>query len=198
MPLLPEQLRVLAYARKRGTDAPLDGIRTRVAGTFAEFEALVETIPPETAREHRSTSVWSVQEVVDHLIVSERPAVQQLAKLLAGEDDDQPIPAGLQSADPFALDWPVLRQEFRTVHENLRDLLARASDDVSLTATAPVQLVVKCARPDGTLEPVTWVERLDWKAYAILLLHAHNREHIAQVQRILNAPPTGKADADQL
>ena len=40
---------------------------------------------------------------------------------------------------------------------------------------------------DGTLAPVSWVERFDWKSYSILL-HAHNREHIAQVQRILSAP----------
>ena len=48
-------------------------------------------------------------------------------------------------------------------------------------------MVVKCAGSDGTLAPVSWVERFDWKAYSILL-HAHNREHIAQVQRILSAP----------
>jgi len=51
-------------------------------------------------------------------------------------------------------------------------------------------MVVKCARPDGALEPVSWLERFDWKAFSVLL-HAHNREHIAQVERILNAPPPG-------
>ena len=54
------------------------------------------------------------------------------------------------------------------------------------TATAAVRMVVKCATPDGTLQAVSWDHRFDWKAYAILL-HAHNREHIAQVHRILKA-----------
>lgn len=192
--LLPEQLRALAYARKRGTESPVHAIRTRVTGTYAEFEALVAPIPPEVAREHRSTSAWSVQEVVDHLIESERPAARQLAQLLAGREVAEPIPASLQSADPLALDWQVLVQRFRTVHENIRDLLVGATEEVPLTATAPVQMVVNCARPDGTLQPVSWVERFDWKAFAILL-HAHNREHIAQVQRILNAPSAGRPDA---
>ena len=47
-------------------------------------------------------------------------------------------------------------------------------------------MVVKCADPDGSLRPVHWLERFDWKAFAILL-HAHNREHMAQIQRTLAA-----------
>lgn len=188
MSLLPEQLRALAYVRKRGTEAPLDSIRTRVAGTYSELRALVEAVPAEVARERRSTSGWSVQEVVDHLVESDRRAVDQLGLLLAGESVDTPIPASLQSPRPLDRDWSALLHELRAVHQGILDLLAAATDDLPLTATAPVQMVVKCAGPDGTLTPVSWLERFDWKAYSILL-HAHNREHIAQVERILNAPP---------
>ncbi len=187
MSLLPEQKRALAYARLRGTDAPVESIRTRVAATYRELEALLDTIPSAVAREHRATSAWSVQVVVDHLVESERPAVGQLAHLLAGDSVDDAIPASLQSAAPLDLDWQALRLQLRTVHENIVDQLARATDALPLAATAAVQMVVKCADPEGHLQPVTWVERFDWKAYAILL-HAHNREHIAQVHRILNAP----------
>ena len=190
MTLLPEQLRALAYARKRGTNAPAAEIRARVRATYSEFDALVGTIPAETAREHRATSAWSVQEVVDHLVESDRRAVTQLTQLLAGKGVAEAIPASLQSDRPLDLDWRVLVQRLRTVHENILELLAAATDEVPLEATAPVQMVVKCAGPDGTLAPVSWVERFDWKAFAILL-HAHNREHIAQVQRILSAPSTG-------
>lgn len=188
MTLLPEQLRVLSYVRKRGTEAPLDSIRDRVAGTYAEFEALVGALSPEVAREHRTSSEWSVQEVVDHLVQSDRPAVEQLAQLLAGKSvDAPPIPASLQSSNPLALDWTGLLGDFRKVHQEILDGLAAASDDILTVATAPVQMVVKCSDADGTLKPVSWVERFDWKAFSILL-HAHNREHIAQVQRILDAP----------
>lgn len=190
MTLLPEQLRALAYARKRGTNAPVAEIRARVRATYSEFEALVGSIPAETAREHRATSAWSVQEVVDHLVESDHRAVGQLARLLAGKDVSEAIPASLQSERPLDLDWHALVQHFRTVHENVLELLAGATDEVPLEVKAPVEMVVKCARPDGTLAPVSWVERFDWKAFSILL-HAHNREHIAQVQRILSSPSTG-------
>lgn len=185
--LRPEQLRALAYVHKRGTKAPLAEIRSRVAGTYAEIESLVADVPAEVARSRRpEVSAWSVQEVVDHLVESERPAANQLARLLAGQDVEEPIPAGLQSEDPLGHDWHALRGDLRTVHENVLDHLATAADDVPVTAKAPVEMVVKCEEPDGTLRPVHWIQRFDWKAYSILL-HAHTREHIAQIHRILAA-----------
>ena len=78
----------------------------------------------------------------------------------------------------------MLLQNFRTVHTMVLDVLGRANDSTPQTAVAAVQMVVKCAASDGTLRPVSWVHFFDWKAFAILL-HAHNREHIAQVHRIL-------------
>jgi len=184
--LRPEQQRALGYVRKRGSEAPVDAIRERVAGTYALLDALIEPIPTDVARDHRSTSAWSIQEVVDHLVESDRPAVEQLAQLLAGQSVDEAIPASLQSAAPLAKDWDDLRAQLRGIHRDLVAMLAAASGDEPTTATAPVQMVVKCAGPDGTLEPVAWLERFDWKAFAILL-HAHSREHIAQIQRILAA-----------
>lgn len=183
--LRPEQLRALAYVHKRGTKAPLAEIRARVAGTYAEIEALVEEVPAEVARRrHPEVSAWSVQEVVDHLIESERPAAGQLERLLAGREVEEHVPAGLQSEDPLGHDWQALRGDFRTVHENVLDHLAAAGDDVPLTAKAPVEMVVKCEEPDGSFRPVHWIQRFDWKAYSILL-HAHTREHIAQIHRII-------------
>jgi len=181
-----EQKRALDYARRRGTDAPVEAIRERVAATFATLDALVETIAPAVARDHRSTSAWSIHEVVDHLVESDRPAVEQLAQLLAGQSVEKAIPASLQSAAPLAKDWNDLRAQLRGVHSDLLAVIAVATGDEPTVATASVQMVVKCAAADGTLEPVAWLERFDWKAFAILL-HAHNREHIAQIQRILAA-----------
>ncbi|HSF40798.1 MAG TPA: hypothetical protein VLT87_13470 [Thermoanaerobaculia bacterium] len=112
--------------------------------------------------------------------------------MLAGESVDNPIPASLQSPHPLEREWTALLRELRAVHQDILGLLAAAKDDLPLIATAPVRMVVKCAGPDGTLEPVSWLERFDWKAYSILL-HAHNREHIAQIERILNEGPGGGA-----
>jgi len=186
--LRPEQARALVYARRRGSEAPAESIRRRVSETYAELQSLIATVPPAIAREHRATSGWSIQEVVDHLVESDRPAVAQLAELLAGRSVGEPIPASLQSANPHALDWDALQSSLRAVHREIVALLDGAGDEVPLEATAAVQMVVKCATPDGSLEPVSWLERFDWKAFAVLL-HAHNREHIAQIQRILAAPP---------
>ncbi|MGH9382025.1 MAG: DinB family protein [Thermoanaerobaculia bacterium] len=162
-------------------------IRSRVASTYREIEELVAPVAPALTRERPGASSWSVHEIVDHLVESERRAARQLAQLLAGSSVDDPIPAGLQSPRPFGVEWHTLLDRFRGAHERILELLDSASDEPPLAATAPVELVVKCASPDGTLEPVHWFERLDWKAYAIVI-HMHNREHIGQVQRILESP----------
>jgi hypothetical protein len=57
-------------------------------------------------------------------------------------------------------------------------------------------MVIKRARPDGSFEPVHWVERFDWKAFAVLI-HAHNREHVDQVERILAAVAPGEGPAEE-
>jgi hypothetical protein len=183
MTLRPEQERALAYARRRGTEAPLAEIRARVAATFAELDALLAGIAAERAR-RAPASGWCVQEVADHLVESDRPGVEQLRALLAGVSPAAPIAASLQSPAPLERDWDALRAELCGIHEAMLSALDGAHDGVPQEARAPVQMVVKCADADGTLRAVQWVERFDWKAFAILV-HAHNREHIAQLQRIL-------------
>lgn len=168
-------------------------IRQRVAGTYAEIESLVESLPPPQASQRTAVSGWTVHEVVYHLVLSDRPAAAQLEELLRGNTVAAAIPASLQAPEPFAVAWPALLAEFRAVHRGIIDLLAGATDEVPLTATAPVRMVVKYEGPDGVLRPVEWEERFDWKAYSILL-HAHSREHIAQVHRILGALTAVDAD----
>ena len=184
--LRPEQERALGYARRRGTQAPAGEVRDRVRATYDALAALVAEIPADLAARRPAPDAWSVHEVVDHLAESDRRAAGQLEQLLAGQPVDEPIPAALQSRDPLSVGWDALRRELRHVHGRVLDALAGAGDATALDATAPVVMVVKCADPDGSLRPVHWLERFDWKAFAILL-HAHNREHMAQIQRTLAA-----------
>jgi hypothetical protein len=186
MNLRPEQERALGYARRRGTQALLADIESRVSSTYGRFEALVRSIPAGIARTRPSPSAWCVQEVVDHLVVTDGLALEQLQQLLAGESSEAPIAASLQSPAPLDADWHSLLADFSLVHQRVLAVLDGASDDVPLRATAPVEMVVKCATGAGTVTPVHWVQRFEWKAHAILL-HVHNREHIAQVQRIVTA-----------
>jgi hypothetical protein len=184
--LRPEQDAALGYARRRGTEAPLAAIRSRLAGTCAEIEDLVAPLTEEEAARRPAPGSWCVHEVVDHLVESDHRASEQLAELVAGRSVVSHIPAGLLSAAPFATPWAGLRARFAAVHRDVLAILDGASDAAPLTATAPVEMVVKCAGPDGSATPVHWIERCDWKAFAILV-HAHSREHIAQIRRILTA-----------
>ena len=189
-PSRPEQVRALDYARRRGTEGTLHEIRERVRGTYAAVEALVDSVPADLAARRPAVGAWSVHEVTDHLVESDRPAAEQLRRLLAGDSVDEPIPASLLSTDPHARSWDALRRELRDVHATLLALLDAADETASLEPTSTVVMVVRCADADGVLRPVHWLQRFDWKAFAILV-HAHNREHLGQMQRTLAAvaPP---------
>ena len=103
MTLQPEQERALAYARRQSTETPLADLRQRVAKTFAALDAQLASIPAAHARIRPAPAAWSVHEVVDHLIVSHRPAMDLLRTLLAGRElEGGPMPAGLQSPEPLA------------------------------------------------------------------------------------------------
>jgi hypothetical protein len=180
----PEQARALEYMRRKGTESTFAEIRGRVAATFARFGELIEPLDAPLAQRGPRPGAWSVQEVVDHLLVTDRWSLAQLRELLAGRSVDEAIPASLQSESPLDRDWAELRSDFRELHAEILATLDGASDDVSLAVTAPVVMVVKCAEPDGTMVPIHWPHRFDPKAYAILL-HAHSREHIAQIERTL-------------
>ena len=187
MTLRPEQERALAYARRRGTEAPLADLRRRVAETFAALDARLASIPAAHARIRPAPAAWSVHEVVDHLIVSHRPAMDQLRTLLAGrEPEGGPVPANLQSPEPLARGWAELVAELAAVHAGFLALLDGAADASPQEARAPIEMVVKCATPDGALEPVHWVERVDWKAFAAVI-RVHALEHLHQIERTLAA-----------
>lgn len=190
-PLRPEQEAALRYAREKGTEAPAASVRQRMAKTFAQLEALLAAIPQEAVRIRPAPGRWSVHEIVDHLLESHRPAIDELRELVRGHrPEGGPIPASLLSADPLGRPWPGLVRELSGVHRELLAILDGASDATPLTAKAPVLMVVKVREEDGSLTPVEWVDDFDWKAFAILL-RAHTLEHVAQIERTLQAASPG-------
>ena len=185
--LRPEQRLALAYARHAGTEAPVDKIRGKMAETFAQLESLVEVIPAATARNRPSPAGWSIHEIVDHLVESHRPAVEELEMLVRGESPTSgPVPAGLQSENPEGVPWSQMVARLRQVHADLLAAMDRGTAETPLEAKAAIAMVVKCQDEDGSMRPVHWQEAFDWKAYSILL-RAHTLEHVQQIRRLLDS-----------
>lgn len=178
MDLRPEQIQALGYLRQKGTEASVEGLREHVAATFRGIEDLLECVPPGLRALRPAPSRWSVQEIVDHLVESHRPAVEQLRELVSGRRPETgAIPAHLQSAAPLDRPWEDLVRDLKEIHRSLLDLLDKASDEPPLDVTAPVVMVV---------QSVEWEQELDWKAY-VQAYRGHTAQHRAQIVRTLEA-----------
>jgi hypothetical protein len=174
--MTPEQTRATEYLRRAGTQAPVADIRRKVAETFRELDELVAGIPEKAVRVRPRPGRWCVQEVVDHMIVSHRPARDELAGLLEGRvPEGEPIPAHLQSPDAMEKEWPGLVREMSAVHGRFASLVADAPEDTPLQARAPLVMVIN---------GMEWIEELDWKAYA-MAFRAHALGHAGQIRAIL-------------
>ena len=184
-PPRPEQVRALTYLKRKGTDAPIQLLRQRIADAFADFETMIASVPPSLHRQSPAPDRWSAQEVVDHLIESHRPAITQLESLLKGlKPETGAVPSSLQSTDPLSRNWDELVAELKHIHASLISLLEDASDSCSLELRVPVTMVMKADDPLGPQDKVQWEEQLDWKAFA-QTLRVHTIEHRSQIERTL-------------
>ena len=178
-----EQAKARAYLQARGTEAAAPDIARQVAAAFAALDAAVASVPAERARLRPIEGEWSVQEVVDHLVETHRPGLEELRALLAGRRPaGPPIPAGLQSQAPLLRSWPSLLDEMRRVHGDIVRALEMAPADLATDVRAPVVLVVN----RKGAPPLQWVEELDWKAYAIVW-RLHAVDHLNQARKVLAA-----------
>lgn len=177
--------RALAYLRRHGTQNDAEAIRQRLVKTFGQLEGLLQTTPEASRGTRPGQGRWSVQEVLDHLVLSNEPAVEQLHQMLAGTSPTQAIPADLQSEDPLAGDWQQLVSRLLRTHADFLaafDKAANRDDSEPQPATGPVQMVLEL--DDG--QRLEWIECLDWKAF-VLAQQVHSFEHVRQIQRTLQA-----------
>ena len=124
--------------------------------------------------------------MVDHLVETHRPSLEELRDLLAGRrPPGEPIPAGLQSRDPLARPWPGLLGELKRLQTEVVDALGAAPDRLT-GARAPVVMVINVKEADGSETPLHWIEELDWKAYAIVF-RLHVLDHLNQARKVLRA-----------
>jgi hypothetical protein len=184
---LMEQVRMREYLRDKGDGLSLAELRGRVAAAFAAMEALLAPVSAGEAAGRPLPGEWSIHEVVDHLVLTHAPSVDELVELLAGRRPaGPPIPAGLQSADPQARPWDALRNALHAQHAAALRVLDGARD-APTDARAPVVAVVNVRGADGRESPVHWEEEIAWKAYAVFAFRLHTLDHIGQVRKLLAA-----------
>ena len=183
----PEQLRAREYLRDKGSLLPVSQIHERVGAAFAATETLLDGVTEGEARRRAIPGEWTIQEVVDHLVETHRPSIDELRDLLAGRRPaGPPIPAGLHSRDPMSRPWPDVLQKLNAVHAEALEVLAHAADGYVTDARAPLVMVINVRDADGRQTPLHWVEELDWKAYAIVF-RLHALDHLNQIKKTLKA-----------
>ena len=175
------------YFATRGTLAPAGALRERIAEAFESLETFLDTVPAPAAAQTAIAGEWTIHEIVDHLVETHRPGLDELWCLLAGRrPPGEAIPAGLSSKAPLTRPWPWLRVELARIHDEILRTLDAVPSDFATDARAPIVMVVNVADERGTLVPVHWIEDLDWKAYAITW-RLHVIDHLKQARRALAA-----------
>jgi hypothetical protein len=184
----PEQIKAVEYFKQKGTLLPARQIEERVKAAFAATEAFLAGVSEAEARRRPAPGEWCVQEVVDHLVESHRPSVEELRCLLRGErPKDGPVPASLQSRSPLDRPWSELVAELKRLHAEALGLLAGAPEGFPSGAKAPIVMVLNVKNPDGSESPLHWIEDLDWKAYSAVIFRLHEIDHLNQAKRALKA-----------
>jgi len=178
------------YLHTRGTRVAGHVVHDRVKAAFAALDETLDTVPPAQVSARPLPGEWTVQEVVDHLLETHRPGIDELRCLLAGQrPPGDAIPASLLSKAPALRPWPWLRRELRRAHDDILELLAAVPDEFETSARAPLVMVVNAPAADGGIVQIHWVEELDWKAYSITW-SLHALDHRNQIQKILGAVAT--------
>ena len=183
--------RAREYFRTKGTQLPVPVIRERIADAVRALDEFLAPLSAEQAARATVPGEWTIHEIVDHLIETYRPGLDELWCLLAGRrPPGEPIPAGLQSKAPLLRPWPWLRDELRRVHAEVLKTLDAVPPDFQTDAKAPLVMVVNVKDAQEKTTPLTWVEDLDWKSYAIVSWRLHAIDHLNQARKVLAAAGT--------
>jgi DinB family protein len=179
--------RTRAYLARHGTEAPLATIRARMGAAVDALHRLVEPVPAARAAQPPGDGQWTLHEIVDHLVETHRPSLDELRCLLAGQrPPGPPIAAGLLSRSPLTRPWPWLLREMTRVHADILEALAAAPPGLSTDVRATVVMVFNADDAAGRPVPLHWEDELDWKAYTILL-RLHVLDHLGQARAVLAA-----------
>ena len=176
--------RAREYFKVKGTETLGATIHERVAESFAALDAFLAPLAVAMVARRAAPGEWSIQEIVDHLVETHRPGLDELWCLLAGEHPSgEAIPASLQSKAPLRRPWPWLLAELGRIHGEILRTLAAVPPEFTTEARAPLVMVVNVSDDDGKVVPLHWIEELDWKAYAITW-RLHVLDHLKQVKKV--------------
>ncbi len=173
------------YLRERGTLAAPATVREQVGAALGTLESLLEEVTAAQAARVSIPGEWAVQEIVDHLVETFRPGIDELRCLLAGQDPPgEPIPASLQSKAPRLRPWPWLQAELRRLNADTLAMLGAVAPDFDTDARAPVVMVINVPEGGG-IRPLHWIEALDWRAYTMVSWRLHTLDHVKQIRKVL-------------
>src|SRR2546428_3988299 len=100
------------YFRTKAEGLALPVIVERVADAVRAFEEFVLPLSAAQAARRSSPGEWTIHEVVDHVVETYRPGLDELWCLLAGQrPPGEPIPASLRSKAPLLRPWRWLPDE---------------------------------------------------------------------------------------
>jgi hypothetical protein len=172
------------YFKTKGTLVAASAIHERIGDAFGALATFLEPISAATGARVGIPGEWTIQEIVDHLVETHRPGLDELWCLLAGRrPPGDPIPASLQSKAPLQRPWPWLLAELARVHGDILRTLSAVPPDFATDARAPIVMVVNVPDESGKVVPLHWVEDLDWKAYAIVW-RLHVIDHLKQAKKV--------------
>lgn len=133
-----------------------------MAAAFDALERFLDAVDAERAGARAIPGEWTVHEVVDHLLETHRPGLDELRRLLAGQrPPGAPIPAGLQSMAPLLRPWPWLGEELRRLHAEIARTLRAVPADFATDARAPLVMVVAVDDGRGGTRPLGRGARLE-------------------------------------
>jgi DinB family protein len=186
--VLSAKAKAREYFRTRCTEAPAAAIRTRVREACESLATFLQGVAAERVARRPRADQWSVQEIVDHLVETYRPGVDELRCLLARQrPPGDPIPASLRSKAPLLRPWRWLLRQLDDLHADVLALLDAAPEDLDTNTHAPLVMVVNVKDAHGGLMPHEWIEEVDWKAYAIVSWRLHAIDHLKQARATLGA-----------
>jgi len=173
--------RALAYFASKASLSP-SVVAEQISAAFDSLDSVLVEVDPRRAMARPSPGEWSAQEVLDHLVETFRPGIDELRCVLAGQrPPGEPIPAALASKAPTLRPWRWLLEEVSRTRRDVLELVRGVAPDFATDARVPIVMVVNV--PGAA--PLHWVEDLEWKAYAIVSWRLHTIDHLKQIRKAL-------------